>query len=154
MLHWLFWELEMKTGIVSAKNNERLYNVFQNNDSSQEPLSPLAVCCSQLFATNCPSRAIGGAGPYRWLFGSAQTCTCTTLFFAESFQIGLVQFCFQILQLTFFPHQFTYFSWLWTTWWSRIIVVTFFRWHEVDGIWRTENFSCLFFVVVRQDGLL
>ena len=55
----------MKTGIVSAKDNEHVYNVFQNYDSSQEPLGPLAVCCSQLFSTNCPTRAIGGTGPYR-----------------------------------------------------------------------------------------
>ena len=56
----------------------------------------------QLFGTNCPTRAIGGARPYRWLFGSGQTCTCTTLLFAKSFQIGLVQaFAFKFFSLLF-----------------------------------------------------
>ena len=105
-------------------------------------------------ATDFITRAIGGAGTYRWPFGSAQMCSCTTLSFAKSFQIDFVQVCFQILQFAFLPHQFAYFSWFRTTRWSRIIVVTFFRWQEVDGNWRTDNFSCLVFVVVRQDGLL
>ena len=64
----------MKTGIVSAKNNERVYNVFQNNDSSKVPISPLAVCCSQLFPTNCPTRVIGRKGPYIQITPRSGSC--------------------------------------------------------------------------------
>ena len=58
----------MKTGIVSAKNNERLYNVFQNNDWSQERLRNLSV--HWLFVSANYSLRIAQRGP---LVGQGRT---------------------------------------------------------------------------------